>query len=202
MEGLAGTIGTAAGLFAITNIDGLIVLTALFMASASGKPRPWQIVAGQYVGFIVMLLLSSLAAVGLVAVADQWEGLVGLLPLALGIHGLVKARANGSGPSPWITTNLPSVAGVILANGMDNVSVYTPLFSRLSIGGIAVTVAVFLALVVVWCYLAWLIGGNKKIVVGLARVGDWLVPLVFIAIGAAILLKSGVPAALTALFAG
>jgi cadmium resistance protein CadD (predicted permease) len=202
MDGLAGTIATAAGLFAITNIDGLIVLTALFMASASGKPRPWQIVAGQYIGFSVMLLLSSLGAAGLVAVPDQWEGLVGLLPLALGIRGLVKARANGSGPSPWITTNLPSVAGVIVANGTDNISVYTPLFSRLSIGAIAVTVAVFLALVAVWCCLAWLLGGNKKIVVGLGHVGDWLVPLVFIAIGAAILLKSGVPAALSALFAG
>jgi cadmium resistance protein CadD (predicted permease) len=202
MDGLAGTIATAAGLFAITNIDGLIVLTALFMASASGKPRPWQIVAGQYIGFSVMLLLSSLGAAGLVAVPDQWEGLVGLLPLALGIRGLVKARANGSGPSPWITTNLPSVAGVIVANGTDNISVYTPLFSRLSIGAIAVTVAVFLALAAVWCCLAWLLGGNKKIVVGLGHVGDWLVPLVFIAIGAAILLRSGVPAALSALVAG
>ena len=197
MDGLAGTIMTAGGLFAITNIDGLIVLTALFMASASGKPRPWQIVTGQYVGFGVMLLLSSLAAAGLVAMPAQWAGLVGLLPMALGIRGLVKARANGSGRSPWITTNVPSVAGVILANGMDNVAVYTPLFSRLSIGATAVTVVVFLALVAVWCSLAWLLGRNKKIVVGLAHVGDWLVPLVFIAIGATILLKS-VPAGLNA----
>jgi cadmium resistance protein CadD (predicted permease) len=202
MDGLAGTIATAAGLFAITNIDGLIVLTALFMASASGKPRPWQIVAGEYLGFSVMLLLSALAAAGLVAVSNPWEGLVGLLPLALGVRGLAKARANGSGPSPWIATNVPSVAGVILANGTDNISVYTPLFSRLSIGAIAVTIAVFLVLVAVWCYLARLLGSNKKIVVGLGHVGDWLVPLVFIAIGAAILLRSGVPAALSALFAG
>jgi cadmium resistance protein CadD (predicted permease) len=201
MEGLAGTILTAAGLFAITNIDGLIVLTALFLASASGKPRPWQIVAGQYLGFSAMLILSGLAAFGLIAVPDQAKGLVGLLPLALGIRGLLKARTNRSGASPWITTNLPSVAAVILANGLDNISVYTTLFSRLSIGGIVTTVAVFLVLGAVWCYLAFLFGGNKKIVVALSHAGDWLVPLVFIAIGATILITSGVPAELHTLFA-
>jgi cadmium resistance protein CadD (predicted permease) len=56
------------------------------------------------------------------------------------------------------------VAGVILANGMDNISVYTPLFSRLSIGDIAVTVAVFVALVAVWGYLAWLLGAKVPLV--------------------------------------
>ncbi|GAT67761.1 cadmium transporter [Planomonospora sphaerica] len=56
MDGLLGTIGTAAAVFAGTNIDDVIVLTVLFLSSrAGGRPRPWQIVAGQYVGIAVLI---------------------------------------------------------------------------------------------------------------------------------------------------
>lgn len=41
-------IGTAVAVFAGTNVDDIILLTVLFLASrAGGVPRPWQIVAGQ-----------------------------------------------------------------------------------------------------------------------------------------------------------
>lgn len=192
MEGLAGTIATAAGLFAVTNVDGLIVLTALFMASASGWPRPWQIVLGQYLGFTVMVIISMLAAAGLVLVPDRWEGLVGFLPLGLGVWGLLHARANADGAIPSRVGTLSSIVGVILANGADNISVYIPLFAVLTPGRIAVTIAVFLVLVGVWCTIARLLGRNKKVVAALVRAGRWLVPVVFVVIGMAILIKTGV----------
>ncbi|MGW3472859.1 cadmium resistance transporter [Saccharopolyspora sp. NPDC000995] len=192
MEGPAGTIITAAGLFAVTNIDGLIVLTALFMASASGLPRPWQIVLGQYLGFTVMVIISVLAAAGLVFVPDRWVGLIGALPLGLGAWGLVRARADpAEETSSWVGT-FSSVVGVILANGADNISVYIPLFAVLPPDRIAVTIAVFFVLVGVWCAAARLLGGNKKVVSALVSVGRWLVPVVFMAIGIAILIKTGV----------
>jgi cadmium resistance protein CadD (predicted permease) len=174
------------------NIDGLIVLTALFMASAGGGLRPWQIVAGQYLGFAVMVAVSVLAAVGLFIAPGEWEGLIGLLPLMLGVRGLMKARHIEDGDSALPVGGLPSAAGVIIANGADNIAVYTPLFTALSIGGIAITIIVFFVLVGVWCALAWFLGGNKKVVAALVHVGKWLVPVVFIAIGAGILVKTGV----------
>ncbi len=192
MEGLAGTIATAAGLFAVTNVDGLIVLTALFMASATGWPRPWQIVLGQYLGFAVMVIISMLATAGLVLVPDRWEGLVGVVPLGLGVWGLVRARARTDGAMPSRVGTLSSIVGVILANGADNISVYIPLFAVLTPGRIAVTIAVFLVLVGVWCTIARLLGRNKKVVSALEGVGRWLVPVVFMAIGTAILIKTGV----------
>jgi cadmium resistance protein CadD (predicted permease) len=46
-----GTVGAAVVLFAGTNVDDLVVLTVLFLAGrATGRPRPWQIWAGQYAG--------------------------------------------------------------------------------------------------------------------------------------------------------
>jgi cadmium resistance transport/sequestration family protein len=196
MQGLARTIVEAAALFAVTNVDGLIVLTALFMTSVRGRPRPWQIITGQYIGFVVMLTLSVMAALGLRVVPDDWIGLVGLLPLTLGVRQLLKARAGGDGGSSLLDGHLPSVVLVILANGADNISVYTPLFRTLNTAMTAVTVAVFLALVAAWCALAWFLAANKKAVTVLERAGRWFVPLVFVAIGAGVLVRTGVLARL------
>jgi cadmium resistance protein CadD (predicted permease) len=192
MVGLAGTIGTAAGLFAITNIDGLVVLTALFMASADGWPRPWQIVAGQYLGAAMMIVISLLVATGLASVPVRWEGLAGAFPLALGVWGLLRARAEAGGPASSRVGTLASVVCVILANGVDNISMYIPLFAALTPGRIAVTIAVFLVLVGMWCAMARLLGGNLKVVSALAGFGRWLAPVVFMGIGTTILVKTGV----------
>ena len=71
---MLATIGSAIGLFAATNIDDIVVLTVLFLASSRGKPRPWQIVAGQYLGFITLVVISVIAALGLTIVPDEWVG--------------------------------------------------------------------------------------------------------------------------------
>ena len=60
-----GTIGRAIGMFAGTNIDDIILLTVLFLsARATGKPRPWQIWAGQYIGVSLLITISIVAALG------------------------------------------------------------------------------------------------------------------------------------------
>ena len=93
---MLATIGSAIGLFAATNIDDIVVLTVLFLASSRGKPRPWQIVAGQYLGFITLVVISVIAALGLTIVPDEWVGFLGLIPLGIGIWTLVRGlRRNG-----------------------------------------------------------------------------------------------------------
>jgi cadmium resistance protein CadD (predicted permease) len=89
VAGLAGTSAAAAGMFAGTNVDDMIVLTVLFLSSrASGSPRLWQIWAGQYAGIAVLVLVSLVAAVGLTLVPDEWVGLLGFVPFAFGGQGL------------------------------------------------------------------------------------------------------------------
>ena len=88
---MLATIGSAIGLFAATNIDDIVVLTVLFLASSRGKPRPWQIVAGQYLGFITLVVISVIAALGLTIVPDEWVGFLGLISLGIGIWTLVRA---------------------------------------------------------------------------------------------------------------
>jgi len=105
---LLGTVATAAVVFAGTNIDDLIVLTVLFLsARANGRPRPWQIWVGQHTGIGVLIAASAVAALGLTVIPDTWVGLLGLVPLALGMRGLITAiRAAGTAEPPS-----PAVAG-------------------------------------------------------------------------------------------
>ncbi|MDQ1358414.1 MAG: hypothetical protein QOJ52_2584 [Acidimicrobiaceae bacterium] len=190
------TVLTAAGVFAGTNIDDIIVLTMLFLsARASGQPKVWQVWAGQYTGIVVLVLLSAGAALGLTTVPDNWVGLLGLVPFTLGLRGLViavRSRGHNETPVPAVARGLAAVVGVTIANGADNVSAYVPMFRSIGVTRSLVAVAVFMVLVAVWCLAGSWLGSHEKVIGGVQRSGYWIVPSVFVLIGAVILVESGV----------
>lgn len=194
---MLATIASAAGMFAATNIDDIVVLTVLFLASSRGGPRPWQIVLGQYLGFVAIVAISVVAAFGLTIIPDEWVGFLGLIPLGIGIYGLIRALQNGGDDDAEAESALKAVgalgiAGITLANGADNISLYTPIFRTISPIDTAITIAVFLVLVAVWCLAGRLIGTHKAVTETLERIEHWLVPAVFIGLGLFILIESGV----------
>jgi cadmium resistance transport/sequestration family protein len=184
----------AIGLFAATNIDDFVVLTVLFVASARGGIDGWKVVGGQYLGFIGLVALSVVAAAGLTIVPDQWVGFIGVVPLAIGIYLLIRGlRDRDVDDEPTIRAGgLVAVAGITIANGADNISLYTPVFRTMSPGDAALTIATFLVLVAVWCIAARAIGTNRRVTELLERVEHWLVPVVFIGLGLYIVIDSGV----------
>ncbi|MEH0842273.1 cadmium resistance transporter [Micromonospora sp. CPCC 205711] len=191
MTELLGSAGGAALVFAATNLDDIVVLTVLFVAArGTGRPRPWQIVAGQYLGIGALVAASLVVAAGLLVVPDPWTGLLGLLPIALGVRALL-ARTDDDGP-PAVVGGLLGVAGVTIANGADNIAVYVPVFRSLDPATGPVFLLVFAALVALWCTAAGLLGGHPRVVRLVGRAGHWLVPAIFIAIGVVILVGSGV----------
>jgi cadmium resistance protein CadD (predicted permease) len=178
------TIVTAAGVFIGTNIDDLLVLTVLMLAHrAHGVPKVWQIWAGQYLGIGALVAVSVLAALGLTIVPDRWVGLLGVIPIALGIRALVRKQDGG----PRVATSALTVAAVTIANGADNISVYTPLFRTIGAAPTAVAIAVFALLTAGWCLAATWLASHKPVVAAVERWGHWIVPAVFIIIGIAIL---------------
>ncbi|ROP75187.1 cadmium transporter [Frigoribacterium sp. ACAM 257] len=195
---MIGTIVAAVGLFAATNIDDLVVLTVLFVASARGALPGWKVVAGQYAGFVTLVAISVVAAAGLTIVPDKWVGFLGLIPLAIGIYGLVRTlRRRGDDDDDddddaISAVGLLGVAGITIANGADNISLYTPVFRTNPVQDTVVTIIVFLVLVAVWCLTARFIGTSKTVSELLERVEHWLVPAVFIGLGLYILIESGV----------
>ncbi|MGN6126095.1 MAG: cadmium resistance transporter [Humibacter sp.] len=195
MPDILATIATAVVLFVGTNLDDLILLT-LFRptARAGGRPRPWQIWAGQYVGVAILVVISLLAAVGLGFVTTRWIGVLGLIPLGIGVWRLVMAIRDHRSPEPVmapVVRGLPGVVAVTIANGADNVAAYTPAFRTMTPMELAITLLVFAVAVAVWCLLGGLLTAHPRTVALVQRWGHWVIPVVFILIGIAIMVRTG-----------
>ncbi|MFG2017670.1 cadmium resistance transporter [Actinomadura geliboluensis] len=186
MNGITGTILSACGMFAGTNVDDLIVLTILFPA-AHATGRPWHIWAGQYIGIAALIVISVTAALGLTIVPDEHVNLLGLIPIALGIRALITAFRSPSDAAPPMASGPISIAALTIANGADNIAVYTPVFRTIGPASTLITITVFALGVALWCWTASRLASHKKLIALLDRYGHWLVPAVFITIGALIL---------------
>ncbi|MER5343954.1 cadmium resistance transporter [Streptomyces mirabilis] len=193
-----GIIGQAAGLFAVTNIDDILIL-ALFFAQGAGRcGSTRRIVLGQYLGFVAILAVAVAAAFGATFLPEAAIPYLGLLPLALGLKAAWQAwkdhREGGGGEEEQAKEGGPSpleVAAVTFANGGDNIGVYVPVFATAGIGGMGVYAVVFLVLVAVWCFAGRFFATRPVIAKALARWGHILLPLVLIAIGLLILIEGG-----------
>ena len=175
-----------------TNVDDFVVLTALFVTVGRGGPTNRQIVVGQYLGIGALVVVSLVVSIGLASVPDRWIGLLGVVPIALGVRGLVRARTVASdGKAAAAVTGVIGVVALTLANGADNVSVYIPLFRQAGAGDSTAYVVVFAVLVGVWCAVARATAGRSPLIAVVERVGHWLVPVLYVAIGIRIIVVSG-----------
>src|SRR4051794_29047310 len=80
-----GLVDKAAGLFAVTNIDDLVVL-AVFFGQTAGRAGALRVVAGQYLGFAGILAAAVVGALGAGLLPDSAIPYLGLVPLFLGLR--------------------------------------------------------------------------------------------------------------------
>jgi cadmium resistance protein CadD (predicted permease) len=191
-----GIIGQAIGLFAVTNVDDILILS-LFFAQGSAHPgSARRIVLGQYLGFAAILAVAVAAAFGATFLPESAVPYLGLLPLALGLKAAWQAwkhrdagdeaeEAGEGGPRAL------EVAAVTFANGGDNIGVYVPVFATAGVGGMSVYAVVFLVLVAVWCSAGRFFATRPVVARALSRWGHVLLPLVLIALGLLILIEGG-----------
>jgi cadmium resistance protein CadD (predicted permease) len=197
----ASIIAEAAGLFAVTNVDDILVLSLFFGRSAGQHGAARRIVAGQYLGFAALLAVTVAAAYGATFLPGSAIPYLGLLPLALGLRAAWQAwkdhRRRQSDKDEQETGNKQNdskalqVAAITFANGSDNIGVYLPVFAKTGIAGIAVYVAVFLVLVGVWCAAGRFFATRPAVAKVLGRWGHILHPLVLITLGLFILISGG-----------
>ena len=193
MYWLATAILTGVVSFAATNVDDIFILM-LFFSQTGGAFRDRHVVAGQYLGFAALVALSVLGSLGVLVVPGEWIGLLGLVPVFLGVRALVRLRTtheDGEEREPVEGSGTWGVAAVTFANGGDNIGIYVPLFASVGYARVGVIVAVFFALVAVWCYAGYRLGSHPAVARKIDRYGHVVVPFVLVGLGVYILLESG-----------
>ena len=185
----------AIGLFIVTNIDDIIVLSLFFARGAGQRGTTARITAGQYLGFAGILGAAVLVTLGAGAfLPPHVIPYFGLIPLALGLWAAWRAwRGNDDddddGKVAGKNVGVWTVAAVTFANGGDNIGVYVPVF--LSVGPAAVVAycVVFLVLVAVLVIAARFVATRRPIAEVLERWEHVLFPVVLIALGIFILVS-------------
>jgi cadmium resistance transport/sequestration family protein len=188
--------------FIATNVDDILILM-LFFSQTNSSFRRQHIVVGQYLGFIALVIASLPGFFGGLIIPRAWIGLLGFVPIAIGISNLINNQEN----EPEIQTVSDSntaarsllviiapqtykVAAVTFANGGDNIGIYVPLFASSNLANLAVICLTFLVLIGVWCYIAYRLTRHKAIAHILTKYGERIVPFVLIGLGIYILLES------------
>jgi len=194
MGSLLATIGVAIVAYVSTDIDDLIVISAFFADRKLGRGA---IVFGQFLGIATLFAAAAIAAVLALTVPDDITALLGVVPLALGVRGLLRIRAPDDGEAEETTeaerraearthSQVLAVAAVTIANGGDNLGVYIPLFAK-DATLLPTYAAVFAAMTALWCLVGYLLVANPLGSAVVRRWGHRLVPFVLIGIGLHIL---------------
>lgn len=152
-------LGVAVVLFASTNIDNIFILLSFF---SNPQYRARKVIIGQYLGIAVLVGVSILASLISLVFEPAYVGLLGLLPVALGVKKLFDLRRGGedidSEQKKASVGKVLSVASVTAANGGDNIGIYTPVFATSSTPAIVIIIVVFATMVAVWLAFAhWLV---------------------------------------------
>jgi cadmium resistance protein CadD (predicted permease) len=186
----------AIGLFIVTNIDDIIVLSLFFARGAGQCGTTARITAGQYLGFAGILGAAVLVTLGAGAfLPPAVIPYFGLIPLALGLWAAWEAWRGNDGDDDddamvaGKNVGVWTVAAVTFANGGDNIGVYVPVF--LSVGPAAVVAycVVFLVLVAVLVIAARFVATRRPIAEVLERWEHVLFPIVLIGLGIFILVS-------------
>ncbi len=200
---LMTTFLTGITAFITTNIDDIFILL-VFFSQVNSSFRRRHIVAGQYLGFAVLLIASLPGLFGGLIIPSNRIGLLGLVPIAIGISGLINQQDEFSSEisveaeeesldylfASFLNSQTYNVAAITIANGSDNISVYVPLFASGNLGSFLIITGIFIVLVAVWCYIAYKFTSQKIITNFLSKYASYIVPFVFIGLGIFIILKS------------
>lgn len=224
MDGLVSAVTVGAATAMATTFDDNIYL-AMFFSRTNRQFRPLHIVVGEFLGFSLLVGISLSGFLIGRLVDSAWLGLLGLLPISIGVNTLLARQGCGEpSPSPGgqavgLSQQRPGedrlrpltllrvlrdrrtyqVSAVSIANGGNNIAIYIPLFASCSLPRLAVILMVCYAAIGLWCFNSWFLIRQPHTAVVMSRYIARIVPFVLIALGLSILMRNGTPQALLAL---
>lgn len=183
-------VATVVALFAGTNVDDMVIISLLSASARAGRPpEHWQIWAGQYVGFGVLIGASLALGRGLALAPERFLWVLALLPFGVGAFGLVnviRSRRRGEEPkAPFstATAGMYGVAAITIIDGGDDLAAYTPFYATIHTGEIVVSIAVFAVTIAIWCMVGNHISRYKKVAEVIDDFGDWILPVTMMLLG-------------------
>lgn len=196
MIDILGLVAIGVGAFAATNIDDIFVLM-IFFSSLTFPVR--HVVIGQYLGISLLIVISALGSLIALVVPIYIIGLMGIIPIVIGIKNLAEIKKKDDSYSRQVVQNKKNksylsflaVAGVTFSNGGDNVGVYIPLFSKYNtLSQITALTAVFITMTAVWCIVAYYFVNHPLVASRIRYTGNVILPFVLIGLGIYILIES------------
>ena len=191
-------IFSAIAVYISTSIDYLFILLIIFSQAYTQKGLR-QIYFGQYLGTGILVAISLFAAYVLNFIPQDWMiGLLGLIPIYLGIRVAMggeeeaeeeevveKLESRGANRLFW------TVALITIASGGDNLGIYIPYFTSLSVSEIVIAIVVFALSIAVLCYISYRLAKISFVSETLEKYERIIVPIVFIGLGIFIMLENG-----------
>ena len=200
--GLWADAGVAVAAFVGTNIDNTVVTAAL----VAGAPldRAHRIAIGQVVGFVAIVFIAAAAAALLFEFSAAEVGLLGFVPLAIGVRGLIGLRHRPVDDEPptspsrrrratdrAVGRSLTAAALVTLAAGGDNLAAYIPLFREGGTTRLLIIAAVFVAGEVGVTAVVLAAGRHPRARDVMTGLGAVAVPLFLCGVGVLVLITAG-----------
>lgn len=220
---MISTIITAFVSFASTNIDDIFILM-LFFSQINNDMGKRHIVIGQYLGITLLTTISIIGALGISLIPSEYVGLLGLVPIYLGVKAYVdhkkenkdnedvgheelqndeniermeleeityiQKKRTSNFAKYFINPSVIKVFSLTFANGADNIGIYVPLFTSMSLVSIVVTVIIFMILIALWCFIGLKLAEHSFVQRNIKKYKHIFVPIVFICLGVFILMES------------
>jgi cadmium resistance protein CadD (predicted permease) len=214
MDWLMATIkiGLAAGV--ATTFDDNIYLTGFF-SEVNRTFRPKHIVVGELLGFTALISISLVGFLIGLAIPSNWIGLLGILPILIGLNNLRLLILNQDDSNYDKSVNLKRnarfrgfdsrrlslwdvirdrqtyrVSAVTISNGGNNLGIYIPLFASSSLQNLAVIVLVCYLVVCTWLFMSYHLTRQPGIAFVLSRYAGKLFPFVLMWLGLRIILDN------------
>lgn len=182
-------------LFVVTHLDTLLVIGAF---CADNDYRTREVFLGHYVGFSLGLVAAVVGAVLAAELLQGWTFLLGVVPLGMGLWGLLRQPPETTVEKLPVVSNsigrtaVVAVAGIGLSG--ENIAVFIPFFAGLSPSELALIVVVYTfgAGVV---FLVASVVVSRVVVDGIPDLLDrWLVPTVLVLVGGYVVLTGWIVA--------